>query len=167
MAADDDAGRVEVVIKGVALAQEFWRENNVFVAVFFADFFGIADRDGRFNNDGGVFMFIGFLIEKFFDDVFDGRGVKIVAGFVVVGWSGDDDEIFVFECGSIVVGGSEVKIFVREKIFNLGVFNRRFFVVDKFNFFRHDFKQSNFVVLSEQRGEAETYVTSTSDGNFH
>ena len=48
--AHDDAARVEVVIQGFALAQEFWREDDVFRTQLFAHAFRIPHGNGTFND---------------------------------------------------------------------------------------------------------------------
>lgn len=91
--ADDDAGGVEVVVEGFAFAEEFRGEEDIFDAIFLADGFDVANRDGGFDDHGDVFVPV---FEGFFDDVFDGGGVEEVAFVVVVGRGGDDDKVGVF-----------------------------------------------------------------------
>ena len=91
--ADDDAGGIKVVVEGFAFAEEFRGEEDIFDAIFLADGFDVANRDGGFDDHGDVFVAV---FEGFFDDVFDGGGVEEVALVVVVGRGGDDNEVGVF-----------------------------------------------------------------------
>ena len=97
---DDDAGGVEVVIEGMAFPEEFGAEEDVAGVVFSADGFGVAYRDGGFDDDGGFPV----DLEDFFDDGFYGGGVEVVFYGVVVGGGGDDDEVG-FLVGFSGIGG--------------------------------------------------------------
>lgn len=105
--------------------------------------------------------------DDFFDDVFDGSGVEIIASFVVIGWGGDDNEIWVFKGLLPVEGCSEIKFAIREEILDFFVFDRGFFGVDQLDFFGDDVKKSDVMILGEQSGEAKPDVTCTGDGDVH
>ena len=106
VAADDDAGGVEVVVEGLGLAQELGAEENV-GAVLFAHGDGVADGDGGLNDDGGR-GFAGAVADQG-QDALDGGAVEVVGLGVVVGGHGHDDEVRSAVCGSTVGGGGEVK----------------------------------------------------------
>ena len=58
IAADDDAGGVEVVVEGFAFAEEFGGEKDVLYVIFFFDAVNVANRDGGFDDHGDFMVFV-------------------------------------------------------------------------------------------------------------
>lgn len=73
----------------MAFPEEFGAKEDVAGVVFSADRFGVAYRDGGFDDDRGLPV----DLEDFFDDGFYGGGVEVVPDWIVVGGGGDDDEV--------------------------------------------------------------------------
>ncbi len=89
VAADDDPGRVQVIIQGLALPQEFGAEKDPVRPVLFPDVARIPDRDRRFDHHEGVWVdALDQLNHRFH------RGaVKKVLLRVIVRRRGDDHEV--------------------------------------------------------------------------
>ncbi len=152
MVADNDTGRMKIIVESAAFAKELGREKDVINLVFLFDFFDKADRNGGFNNDSGFIVchvFLAVYLDDFFDNVFDARRVEEVFFVVVVGGGGNNDEIGVFKGGFIVGRGGEVEIFFGEEFFDVFVFDRRFAIVYHFDFFGDDVESGNGVILRE------------------
>ena len=104
--AHDNAARVEVVVKSLAFAEEFGREDDVVHAVLLANGIGIPYGNGRFDDHQHVRV----DTEDVLDGVLDGGGVEEVVFVVVIGRGGDHHEL----CGTVgrifVHGGAEVEL---------------------------------------------------------
>ena len=104
--ADYDAARVEIVVEGLALAEELRREYYVFRAVFSADTFGVSNRDGGLYHHNGMRVYL----KNEFNDSLHGRGVEEVALAVIVGRRSYDDKLRVTVGRTSVKGCTEVQL---------------------------------------------------------
>ena len=106
--AHDDAAGIEVVVEGLALAEELGREEQVqflhaALGVLQVEAAGIAHGDGGLDDHDGI----GIDLQNQVDDFLDMAGVKIVLYRVVVGRGGDDHEVGVGIGPATVEGGGE------------------------------------------------------------
>ncbi len=106
--AHDDAAGIEVVIEGLALAEELGREEQVqllhaALGVLQVEAARIAYGDGGLDDHDGI----GIDLEHQVDDLLDMAGVKIVLYGVVVGRGGDDHEVGISIGPAAVEGGGE------------------------------------------------------------
>ena len=106
--ADDDAARVEVIVEGLALAEELGGEEEVELLhaparIAEVEATGVAHGDGRFDDHHGV----GVDGQHEVDDFLDVGGVEVVLHRVVVGRGGDYDEVGVGIGRFAVEGGDE------------------------------------------------------------
>ena len=181
--ADDDAARIEVVVEGLAFAEELRCEDYsrsdgaeaavlhaLAVAELFADRLGVAHGDGGLDDHGGVRVHLQYQ----FDYLFHVGGVEEVFLGVVVGGGGDDYEVGVFIGGLAVQGGCEVQLYglaagVRsgQVLLDEFVLDRALATVDFLDLFRHHVHCHNFVVLRQKGGQAHAYVTGSCYCYFH
>ena len=119
--AEDDAGRVEIVVEGLALAEELRSEKqSELPAVAVVEAFAIAYRNGAlYDNDG---LRIDFPDQV--DDFLHVGGVEVVPYRVVVGRGGHDHEIRISVCPGSVQCGREVQVFLRKIFLNVLVLDR-------------------------------------------
>ena len=106
--ADNDAARVEVVVEGLALAEELGREEEVellhaLARVAEVEAARVAHGDGRFDDHHGV----GVDGQHEVDDFLDMGGVEVVLHGVVVGRGSDHHEVGVGIGRFAVEGGDE------------------------------------------------------------
>ena len=124
---------------------------------------GVADGDGRLDDHHGVRI----DLEDQLDDFLDMGRVEEVLFRVVVGRGGDHDE------GGVAVGGApverrdEVQRLLGEVALQVLVLDRALAAVDFFDFFRDDVHGHHFVVLGEERGDAQADITGAGDCDFH
>src|SRR5690606_21776833 len=102
--ADDDAGRVQVVMQRPPLAQELGREDDVVDAEALAGLGSETYWHRRLDDHRRRRIDRQYVL----DDGFDGARVEVIGGRVVVCGSGDDDEVGVFV--SLPLAQSRVKI---------------------------------------------------------
>ena len=174
--ADDDTGGVEVVVEGLGLAEEFRSEDDagdddlhravglaLAIGELLAGVAGIADGDGRLDDHHGVRI----DLEDQLDDFLDVGRVEEVLFRVVVGRGGDHDE------GGVAVGGApverrdEVQRLLGQVAFQVLVLDRALPAVDFFDFFRDDVHGHHFVVLGEERRDAQADISGAGDCDFH
>ena len=93
--ADDDTGRVEIIVKCLALSQEFRTKKDVVTLEFFSDALRITDRNGGFDDHNGI----GIDGNDLFNDRFHRRGIKVVFVWIVVGRCRNSKEYGLFSYG--------------------------------------------------------------------
>ena len=157
--ADDDAARVQVVVQGLRLAEKLRAEQNVVRIQFLADVFGVAYRNRRFDDDGGLSL-LGLVLGRFEDQPDDGLhsgAVKEIHLGIVVGRRCDDDEVGVSVSLLAVCGGGEVELAralfcLPEEFLDVFVLDRGLVVVELVYLLGDDVDRSDVVVLREQDG---------------
>ena len=166
--ANHDAAGVQVVIEGLALAQELRAEEDLAVAQPLAQARGVADGDGRLDDDPGVRVHRPHCG----DGGLDGARVEEVPVRVVVGGRGDDGVVGARVGLGHVYGGVQVELALphlrlRQEALDLVVLDGRYVVVDLLNLLGHDVQRVHLVVLREQDGEGQADVAGTGDSDLH
>ena len=166
--AHHDAAGVQVVVEGLALAQELRAEEDLAVAQPIAQARGVADGDGRLDDDPGVRVHGAHGG----DGGLDGARVEEVPVRVVVGGRGDDGVIGTRVGLGHVHGGVQVELALprlglRQEALDLVVLDGRYVAVDLLDLLGHDVKRVHLVVLRKQDGEGQADVAGTGDGNLH
>ncbi len=94
-------------------------------------------------------------------------GVEVVFGWVIVGWSGNDNEISLAVRRAPVKSGSQVKGLLGKILFYVFVLNGRLAPVDFLNLFRHHVNRRDMVVLRQQRGYAHANIARSCNCYIH
>jgi len=172
--ADDDAARIEVVVEGLALAEELGGEEEVellhaLARIAEVEAAGVAHGDGRFDDHHGV----GVDGQHEVDDFLDVGGVEVVLHGVVVGGGGDHDEVGVGIGRFAVEGGDEgamasllsligahagQEAAVAEVFLDVVVLDGRDTAVEFLDFLGDDIDGRHMVVLGQQGGNAQADV---------
>ena len=165
--AHHDAAGVQVVVERLALAQELGAEEDLVVAQPLAQARGVADGDGRLDDDPSV------RVHRAHggDGGLDRRSVEEVPVAVVVGGRGDDGVVGArvglgHVDGSVQVELALPRLGFRQEALDLVVLDGRYVVVDLPDLLGHDVQRVHLVVLREQDGEGQADVTGTGDSNF-
>ena len=166
--ANHNARRVQVVVKGLALAQEFGGEDYALIAQTLAQLFGIPNRNGGLDNDPC------FLVHG--TDGLNGglhaRGIEEIHLGVVICGRGDYCEIDVFvslafiqRCCKVqfaVAGGMPV-----QKLLDFLIGDGAFALVEQGDFFGHHIKGSHLVVLRQQHCQRKAHISHSCYGYLH
>ena len=172
--ADDDAARVEVVVEGLALAQELGGEEEIellhaLTRIAEVEAAGVAHGDGRFDDHHGV----GVDGQHEVDDFLDVGGVEVVLHRVVVGGGGDHHEVGVGIGRFAVEGGDEgamawllsligahagQEAAVAEVFLDVVVLDGRDTAVEFLDFLGDDINSRHMMVLGQQGGNAQADV---------
>ncbi len=141
--ADDDPGRIEVVIECLGLPQEFRAEQDTVGMELLSHCLRVADRDRRLNHD------ISTLVhgEDKSDHVLDCRSIKIILLRIVVGRRSHDNEVGVPVRRSAISCRGQVKVFPAKVVFNIFITDRGLSLVDEVNLLRNDIYCRHRVVL--------------------
>ena len=165
--AHHDAGRMQVVVESLALAQELRAEEDLAVAQPLAQARGVADGDRGLDDDPGV------RVHRAHggDGGLDGGSVEEVPVRVVVRRRGDDGVVGVRVGLGHVHGGVQVELALprlglSQEALDLVVLDGRYVVVDLLDLLGHDVQRVHLVVLREQDGEGQADVAGTGDSNF-
>lgn len=165
--AHHDAGRMQVVVERLALAQELRAEEDLAVAQPLAKARGVADGDGGLDDDPGV------RVHRAHggDGGLDGGSVEEVPVRVVVRRRGDDGVVGARVGLGHVHGGVQVELALPrlglcQEALDLVVLDGRLVVVDLLDLLGHDVQRVHLVVLREQDGEGQADVAGTGDSNF-
>ena len=163
-----DTGGVQVVVERLALAQELGAEEDPAVAQFLSQASGVADGDGRLDDDPGV------RVHRSHggDGGLDGARVEEVPVRVVVGGRGDDGVVGARVGLGDVDGGVQVelalpRLCLRQEALDRVVLDGRLEVVDLLDLLGHDVQRVNLVVLREQDGKGQADVAGTGDSDLH
>ena len=164
--AHDDAARIEVVVKGLALTQELRGEYQVqtpqaLPPVLHVEAPAVAHRDGGLDDHHGG----GIDLQHQVDDLLHVRGVEVVPDRVVVRRGRDDDQLGVRVGPAPVQGGRQVQGLLRQVLLDVLVLNRRPAAVDKVHLLRDHVHGGDMVVLGQQSSEAQTYVAGAGYGD--
>ena len=166
--AHHDAAGVQVVVEGFALAQELGAEEDLVIAEPLAKPCGVADGDGRLDDDPGV------RVDRAHggDGGLDGARVEEVPVRVVVGGRGDDGVVgarvgLVHVHGGVQVELAFPRLGLSKEALDLVVLDGRLVVVDLLYFLGHDVQRVDLVVLREQDGEGQADVAGTGDSDLH
>ena len=164
--AHDDAARIEVVVKGLALTQELRGEYQVqsfqpLLPVLHIEAAAVAHGDGRLDDHYGGRIDLQHQV----DDLLHVRGVEVVPHRVVVSRGGDDDVLGVRVCPAAVQGGRQVQRLLRQVLLDVLVLDRGLPPVDKIHLLRDDVHGGDTVVLGQKRGEAQPYVARAGYGD--
>ena len=172
----NDAARVEVVVQGLALAEELRGEDDVRrhdldgavrltfpAAELLAHAPCVAHGDGALDDHRGG----GVDFQHFIDNILHSTGVEEVLGAVVVRRGGDDHELGVAVARLPVQRGPEVQRLVRQVFLDVVVLDGRLLVVDHLHALGHDVHGGDGMMLREQRRDTETDVTGPCNGDIH
>ena len=170
--AGDDARGVEVVVEGLALAQELGEEQEVELTdaacgVAHVEVAAVAYGDGGLDDHHGR----GIDAEDQVNDILDAVGVEEVSDGVVVGRRCDYHEVCVGVGGRSVESRGQVEVLLGQVFLYVLVLNRRAAAVDEVDLLGNDVDGGNAVVLGQEGGDAESDVTGSGDGyavfSFH
>ena len=166
--AHHDAAGVQVVVERLALAQELGAEEDLAVAQPLAKARGVADGDGRLDDDPGV------RVHRAHggDGGLDGARVEEVPVAVVVGGRGDHGVVGARICLGHVDSGVQIELALprlglRQEALDLIVLDGRYVVIDLLDLLGHDVQRVHLVVLREQDGEGQADVAGTGDSDLH
>ena len=165
--ANHDTGRMQVVVERLALAQELGAEEDLVIAQPLAQARGVADGDGRLDDDPGVRVHGAHGG----DGGLDGARVEEVPVAVVVGGRGDDGVVGARVGLGHVDGGVQVELALprlglRQEALDLVVLDGRYVAVDLLDLLGHDVQRVHLVVLREQDGEGQADVAGTGDSDL-
>ena len=166
--AHHDTAGVQVVVESLALAQELRAEEDLAVAQPLAKARGVADGDGRLDDDPGVRVHRAHGS----DGGLDGARVEEVPIAVVVRRRGDDGVVGARVGLGHVDRGVQVELALprlglRQEALDLVVLDGRLVVVDLLDLLGHDVQRVHLVVLREQDGEGQADVAGTGDSDLH
>ena len=166
--AHHDAAGVQVVVEGLALAQELGAEEDLAVAQPLAQARGVADGDGRLDDDPGVRVHGA----NGGDGGLDGARVEEVPVRVIVRRRRDHGVVGARICLGHVDGGVQVefalpRLGLRQEALDLVVLDGRHVAVDLLDLLGDDVKRVDLVVLREQDGEGQADVAGTGDSDLH
>lgn len=166
--AHHDTAGVQVVVEGLALAQELGAEENLAVAQPLAQARGVAHGDGRLDDDPGV------RVHRAHggDGGLDGARVEEVPVRVVVGGRGDHGVVGARVGLRHVDGGVQVELALprlglRKEALDLVVLDGRYIAVDLLDLLGHDVQRAHLIVLREQDGKGQADVAGTGDSDLH
>ncbi len=161
--ADDDPGRVQVVVQRPAFAQEFRREDDVVGPELRAHLGDVADRNGGFDHHGRLRI----DLQHLGDHDLDRPGVEIVGVRIVVSGCGDDHELRAGKRLVGVQGGLEVQATLGQRGLEFLVDDRRAAFVEQLDLGLDDVQRHHFMVPGEQHAIGQTDIAGTRDSDLH
>ena len=160
--ADDDAARIQVVVQGLALAQELRAEDDVPGTGPLADRLGVADRDGGLDHHDRVRVHLHDQV----DHGLHRGGVKEVLLAVIVRGCRDDHEVRVRVRLLSIQSGGQVQLLLGEVLLDVLVLDRADAPVNLLDLLRDDVHRGDLVVLRQQRRKRQTHISGTGNSNL-
>ena len=171
IAAHDDSAGVEVVIQGLAFAEELGREEDARCLRPVAaaageplpDPPGIADRHGGLDHHhrGGIDL------HHQADDLLDMGGVEEIPDGIIIGRRGNDHERRIPVGRRPVQGRREVKLRLPEILLDVRVGDGALPAVDLVHLLRDDVHGHDLIPLRQQRRKRHTHIPCTRYCYFH
>lgn len=160
---DNDPARIEVVIQGPAFAQELGRKNDVLRLHLLSNAFGISDRNRTFDHHDRIRI---DPLDDFDDGLHAGR-IEEVLHRIIIRRCGDHDKVG----NPIGTFGIErrpqIQRFGFQVLLNLLIHNRRDAVIYFVDLLRNNIHGNDFMMLAQQRRNAQTDITRTGHCNLH
>ena len=161
--ADDDARWVQVVVQGLALAQELRGEDQVRAVELRLELGGVAYRHGGLEDHHR------FGVDRLHvpDHRLHRAGVEVVGLRVVIGGRGDDHVIGARVGVLLVQGGAQIERLVLEVVLDLGIDDGRLLAIEHRHLLGDDVEGHHFIVLCQQDGIGQADVAGTGNGDLH
>ena len=159
---------MQVVVQGVALAQELRREEEAALRVAPAELLGVAHGHGGLDHHDGL----GVHLEHQPHHLLHVAGVEEVALRVVVGGRGDDDQLAGGVGRGAVRGGGEIQgalagLGPRQEALDLLVADGALPALEHGDLLGHHVHRDDLVVLGEQARERQAHVPGARNGYSH
>ena len=154
---DNDATRVEIIIKGFAFAQEFGSKEDVFTGISLSYSLGITYRNGALDDHDSC----GINLHDEFDDLFNMGGIEVILYRVIVCGRSNDYEICIAIGCNCIRSSHKIKWFLAQILLDIFVLYGRLTTVYLFNFLGNDVNCRHMMMLAEQRCNAQPNVTCT------
>lgn len=161
--ADNDTRRVQVIVKRLALAQKFRREDDAVKARLFAHPADEPDRNGGFYDNRRFRRDLAHLS----DHRLHAGGIESVGFGIVVCRCRDHHEICVSVGASRVGGCGQLQRLFGQPFADLFVLDWRHTVIDHIRPGRIEVNGSHLVLLGQQNCIRQSNITKTRNGNFH
>lgn len=164
--ADNDAARMQVVVKRVPLTQELGAENDTGIAALLADTLGVAHRHRRLDDNPSVRVDGTHRIHR----RLDGRGIEVVQVGVVVGGRGNNYVLRALVGLARIERRPEPKphlIPIAQEALDLLVANRALSPIEQIDLLGHHINDGYLVMLRKQQGNGQTHIARPGDGNLH
>ena len=160
--AHDDAARVQIVVKRLALAQELRAENDVPAVKLRPNGFGIAHGNRGFDDHNRIRV----VPHDQPDHRFNRARVEVLGSGIVIGRRGDHHKVRVAVCRLRVQCRRQVQLLLRQVFFDVFILNRRFSVVNHLNLFRHDVNRRHLMLLAQQRRNRQPHIARSRNRNL-
>ena len=140
---NNDTGRIKIIVQSLALTQEFRAKNDVVTVELLTNACCITNRNSALDNHDSFRV----VLDDQFNDGFYRTRVKKILLAIVICRSCDHYKISITVCFPSIQSRSQIQLFLCQILFNIFILNRRFLIIDKFNFLRNDIHSSHLVVL--------------------
>ena len=144
--ADNDTGRIKVVVQSLALTQEFRAKNNVVTVEFFTNTCCITNRNRRLNH----YDCFRVILDNQLDNSFNCTGVKKVHLAIVICRGRDYYKISITICFLSIQSRNQIQLFLCQILFNVFILNRGLLIVNHLHFLRNNVHSNHLVVLRKQ-----------------
>ena len=147
--ADNNAARIQIVMQGFRLAQEFRAEDDIVTVVFLAHRSRKANRNCGLNYHDSIRV----VLDDQLNNRFNRRSIKEVLLAVIVSGSRDNNKVRVLVGRFRIKRCNEIQIFLCEILLNILVLNRSLLLIDEVYLFRDNIHCHNLIMLTQQRGD--------------
>ncbi len=134
-----------------------------FLSILNVERAGVAHGDGALDDHHSV----GVHLQHGIDDGLDSRSIEEILLTVIVGGSGDDDELGITVAGFLVEGSLNAEGLVGKVILDIIVLYGRLLIIHQIDAFWNHVDTSHVVMPGQQGGDGKTDIAGTRNGNVH
>lgn len=154
-----DTARIQIVVQGFRLTQEFRTKDDVLGAGLLANGLGISNWNRGLNDHNRIRIDLHHQI----DNGFHGRRIEEVLLAVIIGGGSDDYKISVSVSRFAIKSGGKIQLLLCEVFLDVIILNRRFTRINHIDLFGDDINRSDLMMLRKQDTEAKAHISCTSN----
>ena len=160
--ADNDAARIEVIVKSLRFTQEFRTENDILAVELFSYTCRIAHRNRGLDNHNGVWV----IFHDQLDYSFNRRRIKVLGLAVIVSRSRNHNKIRIAICCLCIQRCGQIQVLFCQVFFNIIILNRRFLVIDHIDLSLHNIDCNYLMMLAQKHSQRKSDVSRAGHSDF-
>ena len=162
ISANDDTGRIQIVIQSLGFTQEFRAEDNILAVELLTNRSGVTNRNRGLDDHDSVRV----ILHDQLDHRLNSRCVEVLGVAIVVGRGRNNNKVRIRVCSLCIQCCGQIQIFFCQIFFDIVILNRGFLIVNHIDLSLHNIDCNHLMVLREQHSQRKTYISRASHSDF-
>ena len=159
---NDDAGRIQVIVKSLGFTQKLRTENDILAIELLAHRSSISNRNGGLDNHNGIRI----IFHNQLNHSLNRRSIKVLGLAIIVGRSRDYNKIRIRVCSLCIQSCGQIQVFFCQVFFNIIILNRRFLVVNHIDLSLHNIDCNHLMMLAQKHSQRKPDVSRAGHSDF-